>query len=232
MSKRKPVRANNQVLIVKPHNVEYNTDDRVNLWIMKAFQRGVAETIHIPAKLPELARNYAIKQFLTDPKLAKKTHIFFLDADTEPLSDFAIERLLSHNKPVISGITPIIRKGEELKCMWSAVLENGDNLDTIGIDELPKSLFKAKRVGGTTLLVRRDVLEKLKSPYQISSFDDEMVHQDLSEDYYFSDKIREAGFDIWVDPDVVCHHYHKFDLLDIFSIWDATVKRDFDKNNA
>lgn len=25
-------------------------------------------------------------------------------------------------------------------------------------------------------------------------------------------------FDLWVDPDVQCHHYHVFDLLNLFNI--------------
>jgi len=194
---------------------------------MKAFQRGVGEYLPIPTKIPELGRNYAIKEFLTNPQHADKTHIFFIDADTVPLNDFAIESLMRHDKPVVAGVTPIIRVGEELRCMWSVVVddpESNDGMTTIGIDKLPRKLFKAKRVGGTTLLIRRDVLEKLTAPYQKSTFNEDFTAQTDSEDYYFSDKIRNAGYTIYVDPDVKCHHYHKFDLLDVFSIVDATVK--------
>jgi hypothetical protein len=215
------------VLIVKPHNIEYSTDERCSTWIMKAFQRGICEPLMIPTKIPELGRNWAIKQFLTNPQHKDKTHIFFLDADTVPIEDRAIEQLLRHNKPVVAGVTPIVRVGEELRCMWSVIIDDPtkpDNMSCLGIDELPKKLFKAKRVGGTTLLVRRDVLEKLTVPYQKSTFNEDITAQTDSEDYYFCDNIRKAGYTIFVDPDVKCHHYHKFDLLDVFSIWDQSIK--------
>jgi GT2 family glycosyltransferase len=189
---------------------------------MQAFQRGVAEYLPVPTKLPELGRNWAIKEFLTNPEHAKKTHIFFIDADTVPIELMAIEMLLKHNKPVVAGVTPIVRKAEEIRCMWSVIVDDpdqADNMSCLGIDELPKKLFKAKRVGGTTILIRRDVLERLEPPYQKSTFNEDMTGQTDSEDYYFSDKIREAGYVIWVDPDVRCHHYHKFDLLDVFSVY-------------
>jgi GT2 family glycosyltransferase len=215
------------VLIVKPHNIEYQTDERCSQWIMKAFQRGIGEVYNPPTKLPEVGRNTAIKKFLTDPEHAKKTHIFFIDADTVPMNDYAIETLLRHNKAVVAGVTPIVRKAEELRCMWSVVLDDPDepdNMSVLGIDELPKKLFKAKRVGGTTLLIRRDVLEKLTPPYQKSTFNEDITQQIESEDYFFSDKIRKAGYTIFVDPDVICHHYHITDHLDIFAAYRAGIE--------
>ena len=38
------------------------------------------------------------------------------------------------------------------------------------------------------------------------------------EDIYFSEKVREAGFDLWVDPAVQCHHFHTIDILEVFMI--------------
>ncbi len=218
------------VLIVKPHNIEHQCDERVNQWIMKQFSKGLAEYWAIPSKTPEVARNHAINMFLTDPKWKSKTHLFFLDADTLPCSDFAIEKLLYHNKAVTAGVTPIIRGNlatgrGDITCYWSALKwdEQGE-YDTIGINDLPRKLFKSPRVGGTTILLRRDVLEKLKKPYQKNTFSEDMTQQILSEDFYFSDKIREAGFDIWVDPDVKCHHFHNFDLLDVFDMVETARK--------
>lgn len=208
------------VLIVKPYNKECMVDERVNQFIMKAFSRGIGEYLSFSTKLPELARNRAICEFLHNPIHKKKTHIFFLDADTEPMDDYAIERLLHHNKDVVAGVTPIVRMTDSsLNCMWSAMVDNKGQLANIGIGELPKKLFKAERAGGTTLLISRKVLEKLKPPYQKTVFNDKFTDVVKSEDIYFCDKVKEAGFDIYIDPTVVCHHYHRFDLLDIFSVW-------------
>jgi GT2 family glycosyltransferase len=231
MPRKKALRKNAyKVLIVKPHCVEHQVDERVNQWIMKQYGKGVAEYLSIPSKSPDLARNTAIDMFLNAPKFASKTHIFFLDADTLPCSDYAIERLLWHDKPVVAGVTPIVRGNmagsTEIDCYWSVLKWDKDKtgFDTIGIDEIPKKPFISPRVGGTTVLIKRDVLEKLKRPYQKSEWNEDCTQQLLSEDFYFCDRIREAGFDIWVDPTVECHHYHKFDLLDIFNIYRQSRK--------
>lgn len=222
----------NRVLLVKPHNKQCQVDQRVETFIMRAFQRGILEPAPVASHVPEAARNKMIDKFLRDPSLKKKTHIFFLDADTHPVSDFAIERLLSHNKPVVCGVTPIVRYktdavGDEeiTNCMWSVVGQKDEKPFNYGIDELPNKLFKAWRTGGTTMLIRRDVLEKLKKPYQKHEYTEDYTDTVLSEDMYFSDKIREAGFDIWVDPEVICHHYHYMDLLAVFGIWEASLKK-------
>jgi len=170
LTKRKRVmRRECSVLIAKPHNIEHQTDERVNQFIMKAF---------------------------------------------------CIEKLLGLNKDVVAGITPIVRdKGKDIRCMWSAVVGGDNSKETIGIDQLPNKLFKVKRVGGTTLLIKRRVLEKLEKPYQKTTYNENMTDVSLSEDYYFSDKIRDAGFEIWVDPTEECDHYHIMNLRDVFDIY-------------
>jgi hypothetical protein len=223
-------RKNYPILICKPHNVQFQTDERVNNWIMKQYGKGLAEYMSVPSKLPELARNYFIDVFLHAEQFKKKTHIFFIDADTVPVSEWALERLLSHDKPVVAGVTPIMRgkltNTDVISCSWSCLKEKNERgeFETYGIDELPTKLFKSPRVGGTTILIKREVLEKLSKPYQKCEWDEDMRVQKLSEDFYFSDKIIEAGYDIWVDPMIKCHHYHYVDMLDQFEIYSAAAK--------
>lgn len=257
--------------MAKPHSVDNQTDERVNQFIMRNFGRNVIEYKPIPSKAPELARNSAIDEFLNDPRWSKKTHLFFLDADTCPADQFAIDRLLGHKKEVVAGVTPIFRSnatGNGFICYWNAMVENPEHKGggkfyclkcknsfdnpivaessnpilepgcpkchssklekpflNIGIDELPMGLFKAGRVGGTTVLVSRQCLEKLEKPYQKVTYNDDCTDVTLSEDVYFCDNIRKAGFDIWVDPVVMCNHYHNFNLLDLFALYMQTKAR-------
>ena len=208
------------VLIAKPHNVENKTDERTNNFIMKAFERGLAEYAPIKSKLPELARNSIIREFKTEKKYADKEHIFFLDDDSPPIDQFAIEYLRQQNKPVACGVTPIaVVYADHIDPRWSAATKfrPDGKPDLIDIWDLPKEPFKAVGVGGTCMLLQRRVLEKLKPPYQRNTFDDNYEIVTFSEDLYFAEKIREAGFDIWVYPEIQCHHYHNFDLLDLFA---------------
>lgn len=225
---RRTVFKRRQVLIGTPCRKDWEADDRVCRFIAKAVARGIADYYSVGTDWPEYGRNTIIKDFLENPKHRKRTHLFLLDSDTCPVDDFAIEKLLLHNKDVIAGVTPIVRfKDDVIDCMWSAMLKKPDTsrFDNIGICELPSSLFKADRIGGTTILLSRRVLMKLKEPYQKTKFTANGRSLELGEDMFFSDKLREeAGTDIWVDPTIECHHYHRVDLLDVFSIWRKAKK--------
>lgn len=217
------------VLVVKPHRVDFQTDERVSAFIMKAFERGICEYMPMGSKLPEYARNKGIASLLENPLYADKTHIFFLDADTYPVNDYAIERLLSIDKDVVCGVTPIkLQAGENGFALgWNVQRKREDGgHENYAIEELPDKPFKIDRVGGTTVLIKRHVLEKLEKPYQKTEFLDDFTNVKLSEDFYFSQKLTDAGFEIWCDPLTVCHHYHTVDLLDIFEVWKQAKKGD------
>jgi len=181
--------------------------------------------------MPDLARNTAISDFLK--YCPKKTHIFFLDDDSPPTDEFAIETLLNMRKPVACGVTPIWRYDKDLKhfnLLWTPVVtteghtKENPKLDNIGVGELPKRPFTCYRTGGTGLLIAREVLEKLEQPYQKTTFNDAWTDITLSEDVYFCDQIRKAGYEIWVNPAVVCSHFHILDILDVFSVYLAARK--------
>jgi hypothetical protein len=234
MAKRKNrIRQNTrQVLIAKPHKPEHDTDERTNLWITNQCLSGIADYIPIPSRGAAVARNTAIEMFLNEPRYKDKTHLLFVDADTCPVSENALAKLLLDGKPAVSGITPICvetnNNGEMTwDLLWSCTYKDQDGVvKDYGIDDLPKKMFKAYRTGGSFFLIRRDVLEKLEQPYQKDIFDEKWLRRDLGQDYYFCDNITKAGFDIWIDPEVICHHYHKFDLLEIFMMFSQNRLRE------
>jgi hypothetical protein len=213
---------------------------------------GIADSTQIESKEPEFARNQAIHKFLHNMDFRHFTHIFFLDDDSTPVLDDAIVRLHRHNKPFVAGVTPILRYREgidfskvelikrgiflnEKKAMdlhWNAIIKKDGQMQNIGIDELPRGLFRAHRIGGTGLLVRRDVLEKLKSPYQKTTYNEKNTGVTLSEDIYFSEKVREAGFDLWVDPAIECEHWHIRSIREIFMIAMQAKKEGYEQAKA
>jgi hypothetical protein len=231
--------------------VESQTDERVSLWIMQAFQRGIAEVYSRGTKLPEYTRNNAIYDFLCEPKHAKKTHMFFLDADTLPINPYAIERLMSLDKDIICGPTPIKRdtlinemgsdyvpkKSEGFELAWNiqkrleiAEADKKYNVHRFyDIDTpLPDKPFKIDRTGGTTLLIKRHVLEKLALKHKVFQKTEDNKYSTgvkKSEDYYFSEILQEEGFDIWCDPLTQCRHYHYMDILDMCEVYWNTKKR-------
>ena len=155
------------------------------------------------------ARNLIIKDFLDDPKY---THLFFLDADTVPPND-AIAKLLGHNKDVIAGVTPMFFNGQKL---WSASMGVDDNVYAymwIPYHCLPDKLFQPYALGGTTILIKRRVIEALEWPYFHTECSPD--GRRLGEDVYFTNKIRKAGFQLWCDPSIKCGHFQTRNLAEI-----------------
>jgi hypothetical protein len=207
---------NFEVLMVTPVPM---LDHKIIAPLSNFLSGAAARRIGLPKTMdsrnPENARNAMIQEFLHNPDFAHHTHILFVDADTAPIDPYAIEKLLSADKPVISGITPIAYKPKtQMGMFWNVRVEGKDR--NIWISEVPeKELFKAEYVGASFLLIRRDVLEKLSKPYMKTEYDFEQIQFVKGEDYYLCEKIRNAGFDIWIDPEVQCHHWHSMDMLEM-----------------
>lgn len=244
LSKREP-----PVLIVRPYKQDHRTYEETSQFCAKALARGIADILPRPSHTAHTVRNQGILTFLKSPQHAKKTHIFMLDDDSTPCDDMVLEKLLQfsrrHNRAVVAGVTPIAMvqhglnynkldwleagyvhdQAIKLDLHWSAQAIGKDGkAEVLGIDELPRTPFKAARVGGTCLLVRRDALLKIRQPFQRWTYDETETKPILSEDLYFSQKLRQAGFDLWVHPEAVCHHFHTFDILDVFAV--ATISRE------
>ena len=224
------------VLIVRPHNSEGLTSEETHKFEAFCFGSGIAEIGGRGSKVPETARNRSIEEFLTHEKHAHKTHIFFLDDDSPPLENDAIVKLLRHRKPVVCTPTPIMRYDYELENIvvyWNTLgLEEGHTEEkpkfrVYEYNQKPKGLFRCYRTGGTGMLIRRDVLERLKPPYQVSTYNENYTDIIKSEDIYFSDKIRKAGYEIWADGDTVSRHLHRIDILDIVALMMSLMDEKF-----
>jgi len=178
----------------------------------------VIEGVEIqPGRYPEDSRNTMTEMFFK--RYPKATHLFWLDADTVP-PPFAIERLAAHNRSVVAGLTPIFKEEDKTKWLWSVRLKNDDGVYIIPIyADLPAGLFRIESSGGTTMLIQRKVIEQLARmdcPIFWTERDPETGKILLSEDFYFTDRIKELGYEIYADPQVICCHYQTKDLLSLY----------------
>jgi GT2 family glycosyltransferase len=82
----------------------------------------------------------------------------------------------------------------------------------------PKGLTRIHAAGSAGMLIRRRVLERLSDPWFRPAPD---AHG-LNEDLYFCQQVREAGFQLWCDPELslghIAHHVVK-------PQWDAEEER-------
>lgn len=149
------------------------------------------------------ARNQIVEEFLFGEG-KDCTHLFFIDSDTIPPQE-ALENLLLVNKPIASGITPIVDHHDKDMTWyrkWNCILPDGKAVrPNTGVHEVVGA-------GGSCLLIRRDVLETMEKPYfRFVYEDDNKKSVIVSEDIYFIAKAKSKGFQTFADTSVVCHHW-------------------------
>ena len=198
-----------KILIGVPVQMDRKADLATGIFCGRMSAHTNVDFLSKIAHKTEDARNLIIKDFLAMPDY---THLFFLDADTVPPDD-AIARLLTHDKDIVAGVTPMFFGGMKL---WNAAMSIDFDIRRnrwIPRHCLPTKLFSPYAIGGTTILIKRHVLEALEWPYFLSSMDETGFR--IGEDVYFADKARCAGFQLWCDPNVRCHHFQTRDLEEL-----------------
>lgn len=145
------------------------------------------------------ARNQIVDEFLK----SDCTHLFFIDADTIPPVD-ALDKLLSHNKDITSGLTPIVYHNEK------DGYHTGMNCTDLEENRVQPNtgLVEIKGAGGSCLLIKRNVFDKMKPPYfRFLYSDDNGKATMVSEDIYFMAMALGYGVKAYCDTTVVCKHY-------------------------
>lgn len=137
----------------------------------------------------------------------KATHILFMDYDVLPRTN-TLKKLLSHDKDIISGVYPLCRNG---KIGWC--LSTEEPFRSMPINDLPDNIFKAKTISNGVMLVKTEVFEKIEWPYWETERSPGV--ETKGADIYFCEKVRDAGYDLWVDPKVKCEHMKTVGLLRI-----------------
>ncbi len=128
------------------------------------------------------------------------THLLLVDDDMVYQKGL-IDRLVAHNRDIV-GATYSVR----------ALVEDGVNPNVIEYyDENDsdflngKDLFQCKALGGGLLLIKLDILDKIKKPlfwYKVL----EIGAIAMSNDWWFCENAREAGFEVWCDPTIKVQH--------------------------
>jgi GT2 family glycosyltransferase len=155
-------------------------------------------------------RNRIVKEFLEDPD---NEWLFFIDDDMLPKNN--VLGMIDFNKPIQQAVTtvmqkrlpqPLIRKfapgTDEL--MWR-MIEPED------INQRDDELIPVDGIGTGCVLIHRSVLEKIKPPW-FEFKRDEYGIAIMSEDYVFSKKATEAGFEMFCNTAFNVGHLHLVDL--------------------
>ena len=141
-----------------------------------------------------------IKNTFRKVKLNEKieyTHVMWIDSDIDfTPNDFF--KLLSYNKPVVSGLYRLVSYPERFSAMINKEFVSR-NFIVNNINCCSPSIIEADWVGLGWMLTQAEVYKKLKFPYFDSS-------NTKMEDELFCDKLRKNGYKINVDLTTVVGH--------------------------
>lgn len=120
------------------------------------------------------------------------THIFCVDDDMIYEKDTLV-LLMEDNKNIV-GAKYANRRGDGEVIAY---------LDFKG--EVKEELFKCGALGGGCVLIKMEVFKKIPQPWFWYKIADTGAVT-MSHDWYFCEKAREAGYDIWCDPIIKVGH--------------------------
>lgn len=174
----------------------------------------------VPAREPrERNRNIAVSQFLETPGYE---WLMMIDDDTTVPAD-CIEKMLAVGQPVVTGMQPLMlpMEGESRYHLVANVMRFPTSSDSRPhwpdwlTWQPPAEPFKVFHCGFGCVLVKREVFEKTGFPWFREDYGDAWGRNNITEDIWFCDHVRRAGYDIWCQPSVVCGHHKVVDLLEI-----------------
>lgn len=146
-------------------------------------------------------RNLLVENFL----MTEYEWLLFIDSDIMP--PFNVLEMTKNRRDICSGVyyqwkddklVPLVYKKES---NHYKIFYNIDENDVVEVDG----------AGAGCLLINRRVFEAIKKPYFIFEYDKGGLCT-LSEDLYFCEKAKKAGFKIFVDRKMICDHYKTITL--------------------
>ncbi len=138
------------------------------------------------------------------------THLLFWDADIRAPAD-CIVRLVNHGQPIVA----INYSKKEPEARPTAYIETDEYVGPCFTQEQHTGLQEVTSCGFGLMLIEMSVLQKLSTPL----FQFTQVGQDgyktLTEDVFFCEKARAAGYHILIDHDLSkrCGHFGGWEYL-------------------
>lgn len=157
------------------------------------------------------ARNSLVNQFLE----SDCTEMLFVDADINfNYQDVVRIMALGSDRDIVAGAYP--RRAKD-QMFFADIYYNEHG----GIELTEDGLMRVNRIGTGFMFIRRHVLETLRDQHpewkywvdvekkhHYSIFDFAVTPEGyMGEDYLFCDRAREAGFKVYIDPDINLGHF-------------------------
>ncbi len=154
-------------------------------------------------------RNKIVERFLKEDF----DWLLMIDEDNPPNADPL--DLIELDKDVMILPTPMFNPEKDAGILFNVFKEVGNELITLTPD-LENKLVRIDSGGSGCILIRRNVLESIKRPFE-SKWDKKGIRQ-IGSDVLFCMKAKKRGFEIWTHWDYICSHYKTINLLDVAEI--------------
>lgn len=144
------------------------------------------------------------------------TDLLFIDSDIN-FEAADVFRLMAWTADPKKGIVAGVPRTRSTTKTYIATLDHGSD-NELTMDNM--GLVRARRVATAFMMVRRDVFETLDAAHPEWRYYDErsartvpcmfdfMLTKEgyIGEDYLFCDRVREHGFEVWIDPSIKLGH--------------------------
>ena len=154
-------------------------------------------------------RNHIVKRFLEN----NWDYLLMIDEDNPPLKNPL--DLLKLNLDVAICPTPAIKKHDNPPISFS-VFEKIEDVYKALVYKGGEKLVEVDAGGTGCMLIKRQVLEEIKAPFESKWFEDGT--RSTGSDIRFCEKVKEKEFKVWCHWDYICSHYKTVDLLDILDL--------------
>lgn len=148
-------------------------------------------------------------------KFPAYSHLLMVDSDTVLPLD-AVETLLALDTTVATGCYPLMYN-DGPRWALSELSGRQDRGRYKLLKDLPSldTPFEVEGCGAGCLMLRRDIFEHVQYPwFRWIEQEDGLL---IGEDFYFCDRVREAGLTIIADPRVLCRHIKAIDLMGLIN---------------
>ena len=152
-------------------------------------------------------RNKIVQHFLSRPDF---DYLMMIDGDIIPPDN--ILNLVDYQKDIM---TPVLFAYQQNQVLPLGVTERKEDGFYTPIDPKTQTGLREVDANGTgCMIIRRDVLEKVKAPF-LNVYDaDGMKKTGL--DFAFCRKAKKLGYKIWCHFGYICSHYTTIDLKEIY----------------
>jgi len=197
-----------------------------NVWNLLQWQSD--PTLDVELYMPEglvpgeKARNACHKAFIE----SDCDVMFCLDERTVPQPWF-LDKLIGHiqdGKQFVSACVQTLKTGKggepylaPLGVRWNEELGGYSPCFSAALTELHASSISCA-------LITREVMESVERPAFETKFLSEYGDEVVTSDFAFCEKVRAAGYQIWIDYDLLCRHYQRLETKNFNTMLHRVVR--------